>query len=1457
MIRKNIYLTIIISLLFQFAQAQIVSVTASLGGLQRDMEEFYGYNGGSTIRYVSWDTPLFPDALKTLHAEIYRFPAGAYSNWWDWRTGWIKKPDQMPPKVVLPGKYILNYQYDNTLERFKQSLDATGATPIFLLNMVSSTLDDQIALLYHAKCIGLPIKYVELGKEFYDDDPSVLAVFPTAESFAEAMYTWTREIVKHFPTARVGFNASYEYDRFPSPHHRRISWNKKIIDILNAKGNFPYANSAPSMYIFYGSGNGNTGLPISTFNQVNNLMNQGFLILDHLQQIEVPRFNQFPELWISEINLMDTGTGVHGTWGHGMFTVLVAMRLLEEPKISKALIHNIVGDAVYSSLFESNDALCLGGEGGFQSPIPLGSTCANYPTTYLGKSAQGNTLGLMGHAMINCNKARKLTFAGAPFIGNSANRSVYGFKFWNGNVTNSEQYIILNMANNTCEVDLTSLGLGNVNKYDQITESPFTPVQNNLPVTTGNIVNNKVTLQPYSITRLRADNTSALKAWTIEDTICNGQSTSLHARGSVSYSWAPAAGLSATNGSDIVAAPTANTTYTVTDNFGVTKTIAIVVGSQPVINVTGVPKGKMCQGSLPTITASGGTYYHWSPKPEQIINATQSTAKIRVSNSTTYTVYGTNGTCWCGEKPFTLNVKGEYKLGTDRLNCSGEQDSLTTGTKPQFYNFQWTSSNGTFNSTQFKPIVAPTDTTAYYMRVQNGFCIYRDTIVINTMNCCTGTVTLKNPTTTSLYAAVQAQCASCVTKNQGVYVIKNYNGNVVINGKLYVDESLKILNCPNITLNDGGQIELNQAADFTVDSNTTLTDCNGKMWKGIYSYDANNVVSVYKGKIKNALVGINATIDTKLDIEDAIFENNGISIHMHDFLKNNTGSIVGTTFTCDSATMLPPYTNKRTDVHLKINGIAKANIGSATEGQNIFRNAYNGVTVEHCELGLYNALFENIIATNPTNGIALSVTGFNQRFDPALLGNTGNSKLIFNNCSRAIEANDYLVLRIKNNTFTNCGKSIYAAKCSDSLYLNPIEIAGNTFTNTGSAMELNLNSNSTIDILNNTITTSGDSAFGISIQDIKAISSSTLDIEDNTITNCKQGILMNQAARKGTIRNNTIVVAKPTGASKTFGIKNYNTDSLTISQNNFYFDTTQAVNTNTRGLFNQNVKLNTLSDNLIRGFENGILYTGTGCNPNVLKCNKFYACSKGLVLESQAVIGAQGDSAGAKTWQNKWEPAGFYDSANAQGNFSVYANNAPGAQSTFFTLGTYPYKILTSGTQGAGSKVNGKVIAGTGINCLLMVNSNNDMEATHNDLPNANVTVAHADIEALWQLASKCPEEAGSAVYDARALLSSHFKTIIDFENACDKLSTSNIITDFMVYPNPSSNYIMLSLNGVEADELKVSILDAYGKLVYNAEMKNVSSSPIPIHQLSNGIYRVRLMLPDQRTLQRTFTVLK
>ncbi|MBK8848085.1 MAG: T9SS type A sorting domain-containing protein [Bacteroidetes bacterium] len=1457
MIRKNINLIIIFSFFFQIAQSQIVPVTASLGGLQRDMEEFYGYNSGSTIRYVSWDTPQFPDALKTLHAEIYRFPAGAYSNWWDWRTGWVKKADQMPPKVVLPGKYMLNYQYDNTLEKFKQSLDATGATPIFLLNMVSSTLDDQIALLYHAKCIGLPIKYVELGKEFYDDDPSVLAVFPTAESFAETMYTWTREIVKHFPNARVGFNASFEYDRFPSPHHRRISWNKKIIDVLNAKGNFPYANSAPSMYIFYGSGNGNTGLPISTYNQVNNMMNQGFLILDHIQQVEVPRFNQFPEIWISEINLMDTGTGVHGTWGHGMFTVLVAMRLLEEPKISKGLIHNIVGDAVYSSLFESNDALCLGGEGGFQSPIPLGSTCANYPTTYLGKSAQGNTLGLMGHAMMNCNKARKLTFTGAPFIGNSSNRSVYGFKFWNSNAINSDQYIVLNMANNTCEVDLASLALGNVNKFDQITQSPFTPVQDNLPVTSGNIVSNKVTLPPYSITRLRADNTSALKAWTIEDTICNGQSTSLHARGASTYTWAPAAGLSATNGSDIVAAPTANTTYTVTDNFGSAKTISIVVGANPTIHVTGVPKGKMCQGSLPTITASGGTYYHWSPKPEQILNASQNRARLRVSNSTTYTVYATNGTCWCGEKPFTLNVKGEYKLGTDRLNCSGEQDSLTSGTKPHFFNFQWTASNSTFTSTLFKPIVAPTDTTAYYMRVQNGFCIYRDTIVINTMNCCTGTITLKNPTTASLYAAVQAQCGSCVTKNQGVFVIRNYTGKVVINGKLYVDESLKILNCPNITLNDGGQIELNQAADFTVDSNTTLADCNGKMWKGIYSYDANNIVTVYKGKIKNALIGVDATIDTKLDIEDAVFENNGISIYMHDFLKNSTGSIVGSTFTCDSATMLPPYTNRRTDVHLKINGIAKANIGSAAGGQNIFRNAYNGVTIEHCEVGVYNSLFENIIATNSTNGIALKVTGFNQRFDPALLGNTGNSKLVFNNCSRAIEGADYLVLRVRNNTFTNCGKSIYASKCSDSLYTNPLEISGNTFTNTGSAMELYLNSNSTIDIINNTISTSGDSAFGISIQDIKALSTSILDIEDNTITNCKQGIFMNQAARKGTIRNNTIVVAKPVGQSKTFCIKNYNTDSLTISQNNFYYDTTQAINTNTRGLFNQNVKLNTFSDNLIRGFENGILFTGTSCNPNSLRCNKFFACSKGLVLESQAVIGAQGDSAGAKTWQNRWEPAGFCDSANAQGNFSVYMNNAPGAQSTFFTLATYPYKILTSGIQGAGSKINGKVITGTGVNCILMLNNDNDQASIRNEIPASVVNINDSDLDALWQLASQCPDDAGNAVFEARTLLSNHYQTIIDFENACDKTNAISLITEFTVYPNPASDHIILSLDGLIDEEITVRILDAYGKVVYATIMKNVSSLPISTQQLSNGVYRAILVLPDQRALQRTFTVLK
>jgi hypothetical protein len=84
-------------------------------------------------------------------------------------------------------------------------------------------------------------------------------------------------------------------------------------------------------------------------------------------------------------------------------------------------------------------------------------------------------------------------------------------------------------------------------------------------------------------------------------TYCAPTAVALNASGAITYSWAPAAGLSATTGASVNATPSTNTTYTVTGTDGNgcvnTATSAIVSSTTPVITST-TSVSPICPGSI-------------------------------------------------------------------------------------------------------------------------------------------------------------------------------------------------------------------------------------------------------------------------------------------------------------------------------------------------------------------------------------------------------------------------------------------------------------------------------------------------------------------------------------------------------------------------------------------------------------------------------------------------------------------------------------------------------------------------------------------------------------------------------------------------------------------------------------------------------------------------------------------
>jgi hypothetical protein len=81
--------------------------------------------------------PLMPTTLPP--GWQYRYPAGTAGNYWDWEKG-CQQGDSCT--------------VDNKLPAYKAMVDAAGVAPLFVVNMLTSTLADQLACLAAAAAAG-------------------------------------------------------------------------------------------------------------------------------------------------------------------------------------------------------------------------------------------------------------------------------------------------------------------------------------------------------------------------------------------------------------------------------------------------------------------------------------------------------------------------------------------------------------------------------------------------------------------------------------------------------------------------------------------------------------------------------------------------------------------------------------------------------------------------------------------------------------------------------------------------------------------------------------------------------------------------------------------------------------------------------------------------------------------------------------------------------------------------------------------------------------------------------------------------------------------------------------------------------------------------------------------------------------------------------------------------------
>lgn len=132
-----------------FSEGKIQKVTFSSDQSPPSaLSGFLGYNAGDHAAKVGpWTDPSFNAAVAALSPSTIRFPCGTGGNYWDWQKGC--------ETGSCPGT--------STLENFKLTLDATNASAILVLNMLTDTLASQMQMLEHANSLGIKIVGIEFG----------------------------------------------------------------------------------------------------------------------------------------------------------------------------------------------------------------------------------------------------------------------------------------------------------------------------------------------------------------------------------------------------------------------------------------------------------------------------------------------------------------------------------------------------------------------------------------------------------------------------------------------------------------------------------------------------------------------------------------------------------------------------------------------------------------------------------------------------------------------------------------------------------------------------------------------------------------------------------------------------------------------------------------------------------------------------------------------------------------------------------------------------------------------------------------------------------------------------------------------------------------------------------------------------------------------------------------------
>ena len=354
----------------------LTALFASCASARNLTSPWLGANlGAASLIKAPWSDASFLDALPGLYLGTLRYPSGTFGNYFDWTSG-----NMLPPYAPLP--------YNSTLSDFAAAINASHARPILMLNLLTSTLSHQLAMLHAAAALGLDIGHVELGNEFYlPARADYAAAFPDGAAYGRVVNEWVAAIWAFWPLTRIAIVTT------PSDGcngARCEGWNAGVFSALNITTNHALC---ATMHEYHPSGvHGCAGYSLNAAMVATALAEPRAIAAAFKEAVDaLPPV--IGGVWITEWSLDMNGNApskeplIFGTWASGMWAAELAILFLTTPRAALLDKHALIGDASAGALFDTIDGLNVVG-----APTPP------LPTGLWAPSASGAALALVANA---------------------------------------------------------------------------------------------------------------------------------------------------------------------------------------------------------------------------------------------------------------------------------------------------------------------------------------------------------------------------------------------------------------------------------------------------------------------------------------------------------------------------------------------------------------------------------------------------------------------------------------------------------------------------------------------------------------------------------------------------------------------------------------------------------------------------------------------------------------------------------------------------------------------------------------------------------------------------------------------------------------------------------------------------------------------------------------------------